>query len=263
MHMGRPSKGAHVLAKLRQELGLLQKEMADKVGLHHRTIQDIERGKLELSRRNAMWISEKTGVSVHWLLQNDSDRNIVNASGKQWSHKDRQAFEARSKRWPKLSRHVQSLELTVCASLFENYLLMRALLEGVPNPIEACSKWRECQRDVLSKFASSYEPLRAKKEGELIEKSLSKEAIQEIRDDLDAISDSWESPFDQESLTRLVIAFSRVGGSNTGDILTAFDRINITAKNAAQFKDLMQKIMTYLKKSRQNGFTPIILVTLF
>jgi hypothetical protein len=128
---------------------------------------------------------------------------------------------------------------------------MRALLEGVPNSIEACLKWRECQSDALSKFASSYEPLRAKKKSELIEKSLGKEAIQEIRNDLDAISESWESPFDQESLTRLVIAFARVGGSNTGDILTAFDRFNVTPQNAAQFKDIMQKIATYLRQAGQ------------
>jgi transcriptional regulator with XRE-family HTH domain len=248
--MGRASKGTHVLAKLRRELGLQQKEMADRVGLHYRTIQDIELGKSKLSRGNAMRISEKTGVSVHWLLQNDSDREIVNASGKRWSHKDQQAFEARSKQWPKLSGSVQWLELTVCATLFENYLLIRALLEGVPNPIEACLKWRECQKDALSKFASSYEPLRAKKESELIEKSLGKEAIQEIRNDLDAISETLESAADQETLARLLIALTRVGGSNTGDILTAFDRLNVTAPSAAQIEDVMQKIATHLASRR-------------
>jgi transcriptional regulator with XRE-family HTH domain len=241
--MGRTSKGAHVLAKLRQELGLHQKEMAERVGLHWRTIQNIEGGKSKLNRRTAMRISQKTGVSVHWLLQNDSDREIVNASGKKWSHKDQQAFDARSKQWPGLSRNVRWLELAVSAPLFRDYLTIRALLEGAPNPLEASLKWHKCQKQALFSFASSYEPLRAEKGSLLTKKWLGKEGIQEIRNDLDAISEDLQSPADEESLELLLMALSRVGARNLGDILTAFDQLSETPQ-------MLEKLRTPCRRPR-------------
>jgi transcriptional regulator with XRE-family HTH domain len=246
--VGRASKGTHVLAKLRQELGLHQKEMADRVGLHWRTIQDIERGKPPLSRRNAMRISEKTGVSVNWLLRNDPAREIVNVSGKKWSHKDRQAFEARSKRWPGVVRQARMWELGVCATLFKDYLLVKALLEGVPNPTQASFKWHQCQKDALIKFASSYEPLRAKRKSELIEKVLNKEAIQEIKGDLDAISEELESLPSEGSLLRLLIALATAGTSNVSDVLAEFDKHKETTPDRTPIEDAVRMIATQLQQ---------------
>src|SRR5258707_11266689 len=78
--MPRVAKAAHVLAKLRSQLGLYQREFAKRVGLSQRTIQDVERGILKLSRRSAIKVSEGTGVSVEWLLDNDSRKPIQNSS---------------------------------------------------------------------------------------------------------------------------------------------------------------------------------------
>lgn len=66
--MPRQSKSNHPLALLRRKLDLLQKEFADLAGCSLATIQSIELRRLELSRNLAARISERTGVSMDWLL---------------------------------------------------------------------------------------------------------------------------------------------------------------------------------------------------
>lgn len=77
-HM-RPSPFRHPLAVLRTILGLSQEEFGREIkppgrqqGLSRRTIQAIELGKLRLTEENALLIQQKTGVSVHWLLEGNT-----------------------------------------------------------------------------------------------------------------------------------------------------------------------------------------------
>lgn len=66
--MPRVSTSKHPVAVLRRELDLHQKEFADIVGCSLPTVQSIELGRLELSTKLAARISERTGVSMEWLM---------------------------------------------------------------------------------------------------------------------------------------------------------------------------------------------------
>ena len=69
----RPSLKRHVLAILRETLGMTQKDLADYVDCSESTLQAVERGpkRLKLSKTLAIKISLAAGVDVEWLLAND------------------------------------------------------------------------------------------------------------------------------------------------------------------------------------------------
>jgi transcriptional regulator with XRE-family HTH domain len=239
--MPRPSKAIHALAKLRGEMGLTQEEFAQSIGSHRRTVQDIERGKLRLSRRMAMRISEKTGVSVNWLIRGASDQEIENVVGARWSDKDRQAVQERSNRWPGLRFATRRQQLSVCANLFKDYLLVRDLLEQMPTPIEASFRWHKFQKKALLDCIGSYGPCSVKSsEGDSVElkdilkeSGITHEALQTIRDDLDAVSDELDSPRDPNIMARLLLAAVKAGTSNPTDMLEAFDELDKHPEPAA------------------------------
>ena len=192
--MPMPSKATHVLAKLREELGLHQKELAERVGLHWRTIQDIERGKLQLSRRNAIKIGDKLGVSPAWLLQNDTSQEIKNVSGEQWSLKDRQNTDAHypwfAHRTPLVRQYILA---GICVRLFRQYLRFRAYFDGLPDAQKVLARWLECQERAWSEFVASHEALGERTKNVTKEQTkLSQNNLGSIRDDIDAISEiSW------------------------------------------------------------------------
>src|SRR5262245_24785382 len=64
-------KHKHNLARLRAYLNLRQKEMGALVGYSMRAIQSVENRTLALSEPLARRISNATGISVDWLLEND------------------------------------------------------------------------------------------------------------------------------------------------------------------------------------------------
>lgn len=67
----RPSPCRHPIALLRQEIGMLQKELAFLVNRSPRTIQSIELLKAPLTLPLAEEISEQTGVHSEWLMKGD------------------------------------------------------------------------------------------------------------------------------------------------------------------------------------------------
>ena len=74
----RKSNNEHVIALVRNVIGFTQKDFADLAGCSTRTIQAIELGSLDLSRKLATKISIETGMSVECLLQNDVDKPLLN-----------------------------------------------------------------------------------------------------------------------------------------------------------------------------------------
>jgi transcriptional regulator with XRE-family HTH domain len=185
--MPRPSKAAHVLAKLREELGLHQKELAERVGLHWRTIQDIERGKTQLSRRNAFKISEKTGVDPVWLLANDPSRPMTTIDGRPWSQKDRKLFGGWGQEKAAFLR--QMLAASYCPTLLQDYLYQRVFFDelALTNP-DAFLRWRERLAQAWLDFVGS-QPELAEHARKTPHQGLSQEALRSIRDDLDVIED--------------------------------------------------------------------------
>lgn len=154
----RKSKGAHVLEKVRAGLGKYQKEFAKALGCSESAIQQIELGKLALSRRMAMRISERTGVSVEWLLTNDPEREIVNVFGRKWSP-DTKRIELFRERWAKLQPMVRACQVLICQRLLEDYLCLRSLIESLPNPGKAMREWESYHREAFLKFLETYKPI--------------------------------------------------------------------------------------------------------
>ena len=69
---GRPPGLTHPVGVLRQIIGQTQQEFARSLGNYsHHTIEAIERGALGLSEQLAQQISQKTDISVGWLLRGD------------------------------------------------------------------------------------------------------------------------------------------------------------------------------------------------
>jgi transcriptional regulator with XRE-family HTH domain len=64
----RPSAENHPLAILRRILNWTQKEAAKRLGVSPQTIQGIELGTRRLTEHNAQRITDRTGVSLDWLL---------------------------------------------------------------------------------------------------------------------------------------------------------------------------------------------------
>lgn len=73
----RPSSLRHTLAVLRITIGLTQKELANILKCSAPTIQAIELGRLKLSEGLAFKVSQETGCSLQWLLDNDVSKPPV------------------------------------------------------------------------------------------------------------------------------------------------------------------------------------------
>jgi transcriptional regulator with XRE-family HTH domain len=221
--MSRTAKGAHVLFRLREKLGLLQKQLAEKVGLSTYTIRDIERGVLKLTRRNAIKISEATGVSPQWLMDNKPAVPIQNIAGKRWTTKD----VPDPNRWNRLDHETRRYELAPRVILLDQYLQMCSLIEMASSPIEAIQEWKERFDDAMGAFVDEYQPLREKVQddhsneqmiatpvtdqkliAELMDKTLelrsglSASDLQQIKDDIETLQWAYENPSGKDPVTR-------------------------------------------------------------
>jgi DNA-binding XRE family transcriptional regulator len=74
--MARTKPVKSVVEILRRELGLMQGEFADRVGLSRRTIQENEY-RAPLSWKSAKAISDTFNVSQEWLMANDLNAPMV------------------------------------------------------------------------------------------------------------------------------------------------------------------------------------------
>ncbi len=75
----------HNLARLRLDLGLSQKKMANLLGCSAPTVQAIELGKLRMSEKLARTATAATNISTAWLLENCLDADPVTSDGAPYS----------------------------------------------------------------------------------------------------------------------------------------------------------------------------------
>lgn len=265
--MLKSGKPPHVLAKLRKDLGLRQKELARKVLCHYRTIQDVEHGKLRLSRILAMRISEKTGVSVDWLLKNDPKRDIVNCSGRRWSNKDRKLFEDRQKRWADLLPAIRKWRVLVCMELLKDYLRLRSLIETLPEPGKALIHWGNWRREAFLKFLETYKPISAQfgfnpkeltvSDYESFTVSASNEALQSIQGDVEAVLEALkyrsEAGNSKEVFAHL---FVELGGNDPYDVLEALNELSdkdLEKQTLGEIKRRIGGSLTHLPQKKQRS----------
>jgi transcriptional regulator with XRE-family HTH domain len=83
----RPPVRKHVLVRIREELGLQQKELANLLGVSTSTIKRVELLSLKLSRHLARRMSEALGVSMDYLLKNQLFQRPVTPDGDRWTKK--------------------------------------------------------------------------------------------------------------------------------------------------------------------------------
>ena len=79
--MARPSKNQHVVAVLRQAIGLGQQQLAARLGVSRSVIQKMELDERCLTGTNAKRIADHTGVELAWLLAGDYTQPPVAAAG--------------------------------------------------------------------------------------------------------------------------------------------------------------------------------------
>ena len=66
------------LKELRQEKKLSQKELAENIGVHYRTLQNWENGESQIKPEKAQQLADFFGVSVGYLLGYESNRDLRN-----------------------------------------------------------------------------------------------------------------------------------------------------------------------------------------
>ena len=78
----------HVVSILRRMIGLKQKEFGALVGRSLATIQGIEYGEMKLSDGMADAVARQTGVSIDWLLKNDTSKAPAHWKGHPYTKAD-------------------------------------------------------------------------------------------------------------------------------------------------------------------------------
>ena len=66
----RPSSCKSTLTVMRSVAGITMQQLADVIGCNRQSLQQIELGRLKMSKHMAERISGHTGVSMNWLLAN-------------------------------------------------------------------------------------------------------------------------------------------------------------------------------------------------
>jgi len=115
-------KKRHVVAWIREAIGLTQSEFAHLIGASRDTIQSIELVRLTLSERFAYKIAEETGISPRWLLANKLGNPPPDPERIRQQYEDAQAG-----RWKGISKS----HLLPRAIFFRLYAFYRAMISEV------------------------------------------------------------------------------------------------------------------------------------
>lgn len=83
-------KPKHVLSVLRKIIDVGLKQSKETLGLSRDTVKSIQSGRLSFSEQNMRTVSQKTGVSFKWLLDQDGNKPPKTESGERFT---RQTFE--------------------------------------------------------------------------------------------------------------------------------------------------------------------------
>jgi len=81
------------LAIVRKEIGYTQAQFGELIGRAWPTVHAIERGKLRLTEEVAQKVSEETGVSLKWLLEDDPETKPYSEIGTSLTPWNKETFE--------------------------------------------------------------------------------------------------------------------------------------------------------------------------
>jgi hypothetical protein len=95
MHQLMKSTRSTTVAIVRQEIGTPAVDFGKMIGKSLGTVKSLEAGRLKLSEKTAKVISEKTGVSMGWLLTYDVTTRPVDQFGNPWNKETFENIEGR------------------------------------------------------------------------------------------------------------------------------------------------------------------------
>jgi transcriptional regulator with XRE-family HTH domain len=154
----RPPARKHVLVKIREELGLQQKELADRIGVSTSTIKRIELLSLKLSRPLARRMSEALGVSMDYLLKNQLFRRPITVAGDYWSKEDA--------KFPKLApAFVRLWRLLPTWLVLERCCKYLSAIRAVENPLRSAWLLGKYLDRAFNEFMKVHHPKLTKFEG--------------------------------------------------------------------------------------------------
>ncbi len=137
------------LKELRQEKNLSQKELAEDIGVHYRTLQNWENGESQIKPDKAQTLAEYFGVSVGYVLGYDGLKNQILETEallldglertKKISLKNSSAYDFFLKGILEL---LQSLKTTTKASELDSDTLLEVIetLEGLTTDLDSSVK---------------------------------------------------------------------------------------------------------------------------
>jgi transcriptional regulator with XRE-family HTH domain len=147
----RPPARKHVLVRIREELGLQQKELAEYVGVSTSTIKRVELLSLELSRPLARRMSEVLGVSMDYLLKNQLFRRPVTTAGGYWTKEDAKF----SKPPPAFTRLWRLMPTWLVLGRCCKYL---SAIRAVENPLNSAWLLVKCLDRAFNEFMKVHHP---------------------------------------------------------------------------------------------------------
>jgi transcriptional regulator with XRE-family HTH domain len=141
----RPSKNQHVVALLREQIGLSQEKFAESVDVKRRTIQDVELCVRPISVAIADKISRKWGVSISCLRQNDLKHGLRDLNGNPWTTASMPGHQRKSSArnsWDTLSEATLHYRIRSTQMLVSQFQDLRDFFDhGVCDKQEALLQW--------------------------------------------------------------------------------------------------------------------------
>ena len=180
-----------VVEILRRELGLQQGEFADRIGLSRRTIQEVEYGA-PLSWKSAKAISDTFNVSEEWLMANDLNAPMVDATrGKPWSPKEKgKVQKAKITDDPELTEYIEkAVSIHAIEPLLRDYIKMRKFFisAAVSADTWIIARWKQIQDKVWREFKEEIGVSEELDKATDTRKHLSRADLETIKDDVDLI----------------------------------------------------------------------------
>jgi plasmid maintenance system antidote protein VapI len=131
-----------LLAVLRDKLGDLQQDdIARRLGIHPRTVQNIELGKRKLTRAMAERIGDTFDVDPECLIANDLAKGLKTRDGRAWTAKVRLEIRDRLLRWGELEPYARQGQRRISASLLRQYLQISHLIGILPDSEQRFKEW--------------------------------------------------------------------------------------------------------------------------